>query len=230
MAWPLAAAAAAGALNWWGQNRANRQNREFAASEALKNRQFQERMSSTAWQRGMADMRAAGINPMLAVDKGGASTPGGAMGSANMLNELGGAASSAAQVAMIKQNLENAKAQGDLLDQQWSESRAREDNLDAQTGKTQTETRHLAINTPYLRKLAENLENFESGFVGENYRHVQPLLDLLNPILTGVMGVGIGRNMMGGGANRLNLPPGTYYGPKGKPSKPTGKQYWSMSR
>lgn len=39
------------------------------------NREWMENMSNTEWQRGVKDMSAAGLNPMLAYSQGGANTP-----------------------------------------------------------------------------------------------------------------------------------------------------------
>lgn len=104
----LAGSAIAGGASAYGQSQANKTNvrlsREgmaFEADQVAKQMQFQERMSNTSYQRATDDMRAAGINPMLAYAQGGASTPGGgaASGAAATVQDVVGPAVASAQHA-----------------------------------------------------------------------------------------------------------------------------------
>lgn len=88
-----------------GQERANRMNLRIAREQM----RFQERMSGTAWQRAVEDMKLAGINPMLAFQQGGASSPGGQ--TARMEDVIGPAVSSAMHVMRMRKELKLLDAQ-----------------------------------------------------------------------------------------------------------------------
>lgn len=83
---PATAALAVGALDFLGGMR----QQDVSTSAAQAQTDFQREMSNTAYQRQVADLKAAGINPMLVSKLGGASSPAGAMPQA--FNVLGSAA------------------------------------------------------------------------------------------------------------------------------------------
>lgn len=77
-------AQAVNAENWAHAQQTAQQNMDFAREQTRTNQQFADHVlafnmgqSSTAYQRAMADMRQAGLNPILAYQQGGAATPGG---------------------------------------------------------------------------------------------------------------------------------------------------------
>ena len=97
----------------------------FSAKSSQRDRSF----ASRAHQTNVADLRAAGLNPILSAHGTGASAPA---------SQGASIAQSGKQLGMMKQEIRNLKKQEQLLDQQNDESFARENkewsekkNLDA---------------------------------------------------------------------------------------------------
>lgn len=134
---------AANSANKWGlwmqQGQMQHQNEmaNFNARQAAIAREWSAGMSNTAYRRAMADMRAAGLNPMLAYQQGGASAGQAVAGSgsasagftpgakADVQEVIGPAVSSALQAAtavgnahQVVASVDQTRANTDLLQQE----------------------------------------------------------------------------------------------------------------
>jgi hypothetical protein len=149
------------ALGFVGQQQTNQKSWDIAqaanassAQQAAAQMDFQERMRKTQYQTAVEDMKAAGLNPMLAYTQGGAGTPTGAMGqvsTAKVGNSIGSALAGAQSLSMNQADLK-------LKDATTTATGASTLKTEADTIKTAADIGYILENTKTNAQQRANLE------------------------------------------------------------------------
>lgn len=127
---------------------------QYSSAEAAKNRDFQERMSSTAYQRGVVDMKKAGLNPMLAYSQGPAGVPGG---------------SAASYPGNVSAQSESARASSASASAAVSQANTAASVGSATVGKIKQEVSNLAAGEQQVYAVIRNLGEQYQNLVKEGY-------------------------------------------------------------
>lgn len=173
----------------------------FNSTEALVNREWQERMSNTAYQRAVKDMREAGLNPILAFQNGGASTPGGSTATISGAS-MGAPSSSALGVSRASGFVPNAYESESWSQSDWYNAAQSWNQMLSSTGMTP-----LGLQKT-LSEIGEGTGNLIDKTVGAGRKAAERGKTNVNKAMENVRnGHGIdnitgNRNRTGGGAGR----------------------------
>lgn len=120
----------------------------FTAQQAQLNRDWQTQMDNTKYQRTVADMQAAGVNPALAMSNGVGSTPSGSSGSS--VAPGSGSLSDLIQLMLIKPQRDLIRAQSkqarDLGEAALRNAGANEQNASSNERNATTNERNATVN------------------------------------------------------------------------------------
>lgn len=139
------------------QERMWKEQADYNASEAQKDRDFQAYMANTAYQRVVKDMIAAGLNPLLAVQNGGAATPTGAMASSGLAQSH--------KATTYAQQESSSKSHSESYSESKSESKSHGESQSSSYQKGYSEGANNAHSetTNNAREFIKNLDGLLNG-------------------------------------------------------------------
>lgn len=181
MPWPLIL----GALSAAGELGAALINRGSARHQEA----FQERMSSTAATRSVADYLRAGLNPALAYDRA-ASSPTGASTQIGNIAEKGISTALQAKNALAALKLIETQTRAETMRGEQAATQAELNEANAIA--TRQATRFAEIEQPFnLRKIAAEVLFNEFGLSGaKNEAEWNKKIGIFGPAINGILGTG----------------------------------------
>lgn len=164
----------------------------FNQRSANKQMGFQDAQSRTQYQRAVSDMKAAGLNPMLAAKLGGNAAMSGASATMPDLGATYNSAQNVRQLAPVREAEAQLKqVQAQVADMSMYEIDARIENLNAQTKKLGIDTDLSRLNVEEKRMVVTMDQALMEKDKAVYLANKRPILNtLLTGLTTGIVSIG----------------------------------------